>query len=172
MYTNSVGEVVIDENDAVEALLRDKRTSRVVSKSTDWIQQYNNSAKAFDVDRHIEHSSEFTGTAEDYVTDCISEHNWNMPDEYRQISIYDMLNSKCTTDEQRERVEFEMAEFEQRGMIPVLKYLVYMKDTAAQNNIVLGVGRGSSVASYVLYLLGVHKIDSLKYNLDIKEFLK
>jgi DNA polymerase III alpha subunit len=41
-----------------------------------------------------------------------------------------------------------------------------------QNNVVWGVGRGSSVASYVLYLLGVHKIDSLKYNLDIHEFLK
>jgi len=24
----------------------------------------------------------------------------------------------------------------------------------------------------VLYLLGVHKVDSYKYNLDIKEFLK
>jgi len=34
------------------------------------------------------------------------------------------------------------------------------------------VGRGSSVASYCLYLLGVHKINSLKFDLDIKEFLK
>jgi DNA polymerase III alpha subunit len=40
------------------------------------------------------------------------------------------------------------------------------------NNIVWGVGRGSSVASYVLYLLGVHKVDSIKYGLDIREFLK
>ena len=35
-----------------------------------------------------------------------------------------------------------------------------------------GVGRGSSVASYILYLIGVHRIDSIKYNLDWKEFLR
>ena len=45
-------------------------------------------------------------------------------------------------------------------------------DVSKENNIVLGVGRGSSVASYILYLLGIHKVDSLAYNLDIKEFLK
>jgi DNA polymerase III alpha subunit len=37
---------------------------------------------------------------------------------------------------------------------------------------VWGVGRGSSVASYVLFLIGVHRIDSMKYNLDYKEFLR
>jgi DNA polymerase III alpha subunit len=47
-----------------------------------------------------------------------------------------------------------------------------MVTVCKENNIVLGVGRGSSVASYVLYLLGVHRVDSLKYDLDIKEFLK
>jgi DNA polymerase III alpha subunit len=41
-----------------------------------------------------------------------------------------------------------------------------------ENKIVWGVGRGSSVASYVLYLIGVHRIDSIKYDLDIREFLK
>jgi DNA polymerase III alpha subunit len=50
-----------------------------------------------------------------------------------------------------------------------MKYLV---DTLRKNNVVWGVGRGSSVASYILYLIGVHKVDSIKYNLDINEFLK
>ena len=40
------------------------------------------------------------------------------------------------------------------------------------NNVVWGLGRGSSTASYILYLLGVHKIDSLYYDLPIEEFLK
>ena len=171
MYTNKVGEVVIDENDAVEALLRDKRTKRVVSKSTEWIQQYNNSANVFDVDRHIEYSSEFTGTIEDYVIDCIGEHNWNMPTEYKELNIIDYVLG-LSPEENYSRCFAELEEFEKRGLIPLLKFLVYVVDTAKENNIVLGVGRGSSVASYVLYLLGVHKIDSLKYNLDIKEFLK
>jgi DNA polymerase III alpha subunit len=34
------------------------------------------------------------------------------------------------------------------------------------------VGRGSSVASYVLFLIGVHKIDPIKYELPIEEFFK
>ena len=48
----------------------------------------------------------------------------------------------------------------------------YLVDTFSENDVVWGVGRGSSVASYCLYLIGLHKIDSIKYELDIKEFLK
>jgi DNA polymerase III alpha subunit len=51
----------------------------------------------------------------------------------------------------------------------MLKYIV---DTLRDNKIIWGVGRGSSVSSYVLYLLGVHRIDSLKYQLDYREFLR
>jgi DNA polymerase III alpha subunit len=54
----------------------------------------------------------------------------------------------------------------------LLFYLKYLVDAMRENKIVWGVGRGSSVASYVLYLIGVHRIDSIKYDLDIKEFLK
>ena len=66
----------------------------------------------------------------------------------------------------------ELTEFKTRNLFPVLKVLIYIIDTMRKNNLVWGIGRGSSVASYVLYLIGVHKVDSLKYNLDIKEFLK
>jgi DNA polymerase III alpha subunit len=57
-------------------------------------------------------------------------------------------------------------------MLDLLRWLKYFVDTAKQRNIIWGVGRGSSVASYVLYLIGVHKIDSIKYKLDWKEFLR
>jgi DNA polymerase III alpha subunit len=40
------------------------------------------------------------------------------------------------------------------------------------NRLIWGVGRGSSVASYVLYLLGVHRIDSMYYELNPEEFLR
>jgi len=54
----------------------------------------------------------------------------------------------------------------------LLKFLRYMVQVMRDNNIVWGVGRGSSVASYVLYLIGVHKIDSLYYDLDVTDFLR
>ena len=57
-------------------------------------------------------------------------------------------------------------------MIPVLKTMKYVVDTLRANNVVWGVGRGSSVASYVLFIIGVHKIDSVKYKLPINEFFK
>jgi DNA polymerase III alpha subunit len=57
-------------------------------------------------------------------------------------------------------------------MLDLLRVLKYTVDTLKTNSIVWGVGRGSSVASYVLFLLGVHKIDSVKYNLDWREFLR
>jgi DNA polymerase III alpha subunit len=66
----------------------------------------------------------------------------------------------------------ELTMFEERNLFPVIQILIYIIETMRKHKLVWGVGRGSSVASYVLYLLGVHKIDSLKFNLDIQEFLK
>ncbi len=57
-------------------------------------------------------------------------------------------------------------------MFDLLRYLVYLVDVMKQNQVIWGVGRGSSVASYVLYLLGVHRIDSMFYDLDVTEFLR
>jgi len=50
--------------------------------------------------------------------------------------------------------------------------MIYFVDTLRKHNILWGVGRGSSVSSYILYLIGIHRIDSIKYNLNIGEFLK
>jgi DNA polymerase III alpha subunit len=62
--------------------------------------------------------------------------------------------------------------FQARNLLTLLQYLKYLVDTLRTNKIVWGVGRGSSVSSYVLYKIGVHKIDSLYYDLDPAEFLK
>jgi DNA polymerase III alpha subunit len=71
-----------------------------------------------------------------------------------------------------QRVVEELALFRQHNMIDLLRYLKYLVDILRTNNVLWGVGRGSSVASYCLYILGVHKVDSIKYELDIREFLK
>lgn len=97
---------------------------------------------------------------------------WMMPDKYVEIDIRQLLLSRCENKEQTDRIELEYLMFKERGLIPLLRFLLYLVDYMRENKHVWGVGRGSSVASYALYLLGVHKIDSLKYDLDIKEFLK
>jgi len=97
--------------------------------------------------------------------------NWLIPDDYCP-NLTEMLYGLCETDEQRDRVSQELELYIKHGMYDVLHVMKYIVDTLRANNIVWGVGRGSSVASYVLYLIGVHKVDSIKYNLPIEEFFK
>jgi len=98
--------------------------------------------------------------------------NWFIPQEYKTMDILDWLYQQCPTPEIRERVVEELRLFAKHDMIPVLKTMKYVVDTLRANNVVWGVGRGSSVASYVLFIIGVHKIDSVKYKLPINEFFK
>jgi DNA polymerase III alpha subunit len=104
--------------------------------------------------------------------DAALQSDWFMPLEYRDFDVEDWCLQRCTTDEQRNRVMDEIDAFEDRGMIPLLQWCKHFVDTCNENNIVWGVGRGSSVASFVLFLLGVHQVDSVKYNLDWQEFLR
>ena len=104
--------------------------------------------------------------------DEINQSKWKMPDSYKNLDIAEWLLNQCETDEQRQRVGQELLLYLERDLFSLLQYLKYLVDTMRQHNIVWGVGRGSSVSSYVLYLIGVHKIDSLYYDLDIREFLK
>lgn len=97
---------------------------------------------------------------------------WYMPDEYKELDIAKWILDQCTTDEQRQRVGEELLLYLERDLFPLLQYLKYLVDTMRKYNIVWGVGRGSSVSSYVLYLLGVHRIDSMYYGLDVHEFLR
>ena len=104
--------------------------------------------------------------------DGVCQSEWFMPDDYKNINLRSYFGKMDLTKEQRDRVFEELQEFKERDMFKLLKYMIYLVDFMRENNIVWGVGRGSSVASYVLYLIGVHKIDSIKYNLDWREFLR
>jgi DNA polymerase III alpha subunit len=100
------------------------------------------------------------------------QQHWHMPAQYQNLDIAAHVLSLCTTDEQLTRVAEELVLFQDQNLFDLLKYLKYLTDVIQENRIVCGVGRGSSVASYILYLLGVHRIDSMRYGLDIREFLR
>ena len=104
--------------------------------------------------------------------DGVCQGEWFMPEEYKTLNVHNYIFTKCTTQEETTRCIEELAEFDGRGMMPLLQYMIYLVDFMRENNIVWGVGRGSSVASYVLYLIGVHRIDSIQYGLDWREFLR
>ena len=97
--------------------------------------------------------------------------NWFIPKEYQCMDIEAFLVDHCP-EKNYDRLLQEIELYRNHNLIPVLRAMKYVVDTLRSNNIVWGVGRGSSVASYVLFIIGVHKIDSVKYKLPINEFFK
>lgn len=104
--------------------------------------------------------------------DLANQSKWAMPREYKELDIAEWVLQQCKTEEELQRVGQELLMFQDRNLFDLLRFMKHLVDTLRKNNIVWGVGRGSSVASYVLYLIGVHKINSIYYDLDIAEFLK
>lgn len=172
MKTNKFGQVEITEQEAFTALLQKKipNLANVFLEDTLVIEQYN-TARNKNADRIPELLAlkELEISLEEF--DKVNQEKWFMPQDYCP-NLIEWLFSQCSNDEQAIRVSEELELFIQYKMMDVLRYVKYLVDTMRKEGIVWGVGRGSSVASYVLYLIGVHKIDSIKYNLDIREFLK
>lgn len=103
--------------------------------------------------------------------DRLNQLEWLMPSEYKDMDIEGFLVHVCPKENYQRLIE-ELQEYRSRNMLNLLRWLKYFVDTCRTRNVVWGVGRGSSVSSYTLYLIGVHKIDSIKYKLDFKEFMR
>jgi DNA polymerase III alpha subunit len=98
--------------------------------------------------------------------------HWNMPVLYQDLDLDVYFAGLISTPEQIQRVTQELDLFRENGLEPMLRFMIYMVDIMRENHILWGVGRGSSVSSYLLFLIGLHSVDAIKYNLDIKEFIK
>jgi len=97
---------------------------------------------------------------------------WIFPEIYQQLDVEKWLLDKCSTQEQIERVQEEYKLYKERNLIMLLRLFIFLVAYMRENKFIWGVGRGSSVSSYILYLIGVHRVDSLKYGFDIKDYLK
>lgn len=170
MKTNEYGEIELTELEAFNALYSGKIVS-LDNMYIDFVEQFNK-ARQTNADRITDLKSLPVHTETMDQFDKNNQNLWFMPKTAVQENLVEMLYGMCTTSEQTERVSTELELFIQHNMMDVLFYCKYLVDTMKENNIVWGVGRGSSVASYVLYLIGIHRVDSIKYNLDINEFLK
>ena len=166
---NSDNEIIINEDKLVELFLQGKQVHTVTMENTVSVDRYNQFCSLFLIDENINVELPNNGL-DKYNKELVD--NWFMPDEYKKINIIDHLLSKTKNEAEYQRVVTELTEFEERGLLSLLQYMMYFVELMRENDFVIGVGRGSSVASYVLYLLGVHKIDSIKYNLDYREFFR
>lgn len=165
MIKNKFGELVFSESDLIDLLMQGHQlVPMIVDKSvkvnTEMLDSVVNLLDSTREDVSIE---EF---------DRANQSNWHMPNEYKNLDIAEYIISLCKTDVELQRVAHELLLYQEKQLFDLLKYLKYLVDTMKQNNIIWGVGRGSSVASYVLYLLEVHRIDSIYYDLSPEEFLR
>tara|TARA_B100000282_G_C31483184_1_gene376816 strand:+ start:79 stop:618 length:540 start_codon:yes stop_codon:yes gene_type:complete len=168
--TNQYGEPIVNCNDLIELVYQGYDVNKV-KVNDDRVEKYNTIIEELALDwPSLQKLTDIDITVEDY--DRALQSDWYMPDEYKQMNVEDHIRSLAKTQEEKIRVEEELILYRKYNVLNVLKFLVYLIETMRDNNIVWGVGRGSSVSSYVLYLLGVHKVDSIKYGLDITDFLK
>lgn len=170
MKQNNVGELIFTEDDVCDQLMQGRTVD---------------SLKGMIVDKSV--NLEKFAMFLEYVPPFIAENlhnqnpdaihqgfqqNWHMPESYKQLDIAKYILSLCANEAELQRCGHELLMYQERNLFNLLRYLKYLVDTMREHQLIWGVGRGSSVASFVLYKMGVHRINSMFYELDPGEFLR
>jgi len=166
-FVDDIGRVVMTADGLADLIIDGNNIDSILAEDCEETRKYNQFS-----DKKLK--LYINNIAEQSVAEYDNEATtvWKTPQEYKEIDLELWLLAKCNTDVEKIRVQEELNMYEERDLFPLLKHLIFLVNHFRKNNIVWGVGRGSSVSSYCLYLIGIHKIDSLKYNLDINEFLR
>jgi len=168
MRTDIYGQIILNENDLCELYLRDPLRT-IKQAYTETKIELSDILVVDDLPKLIEYIDPRL-TVDSF--DELNQNLWHMPEEYLSMDIAKWVLDQCKDEIELQRAGEELLLFQDRGMFTLLKYLKYLVDTMRTHNIVWGVGRGSSVASFILFLIGIHRINSLYYDLSIDEFLK
>lgn len=169
MKTNSHGQMIYSESDLCDLIMQGHAIDGVIVDQS--VNLDNAAAILEDVPLFVRYNELVEQlSTEDF--DHRNQNSWFMPDSYKDLDIAELVLSLCKTPAELQRCGHELLLYQERGLFDLLRYLKYLVDVMTKNRLIWGVGRGSSVASYVLYKLGVHKIDSLYYDLDPAEFLR
>jgi DNA polymerase III alpha subunit len=169
-WVDEYGVVVFNTDGIITHLLNGGRLDGIVSDSTLDVDQFIQFSTSWQHPPSLQHYERSSEPLNEYHRK--RQETWFIPESYQRINVEDWLFQRCSTMHEVARVTKELKLFKERQMYPILRMLIYLVDFMRSRKIVWGVGRGSSVASYCLYLIGIHRIDSLKYDLDIHEFLK
>lgn len=171
MIKNKFGEQIYTQDDVCDFLMQG---IDVASLSGMLVDHSVNFSQAADLIENLPQFVTHKDNSELSISqwDAVQQSNWHMPEEYKNLDIAAHVLALCQTDAELQRVGEELLLFQERDLFNLLRYLKYLVDVMRENQVIWGVGRGSSVASYVLYLLGVHRINSMYYDLDPHEFLR
>lgn len=124
----------------------------------------------------VDTSSEFASSESSAL-----DHSWKIPPFYQNLDVFGFVLHKFDTvvkqsnplyHEYMDRLSFEMEYFENTNSLQFIQCIVFLLDELRSKDIFWGVGRGSSCASLVLYLIGLHKIDPVRFEIPISDFFK
>lgn len=154
---------VFDEEGLIEALLRQVPISKLSI-----------------TDPTILGVRQFNQRSEEKLT-IKSENNafrfdWQIPKHYMELDIdvyvKQLTHPQGLTEKREVRLENEVSEFKRRNLLNFLRVIIYIVDTFKKEKVIWGVGRGSSCASYLLYLIGLHLVDPVIFEIPLTEFLR
>jgi DNA polymerase III alpha subunit len=94
---------------------------------------------------------------------------WLIPDRYKNLDLVEYFSTYLTSENEQRIVE-ELEMVQEMQVENEIRCIIYVIDVFKVNGVVWGVGRGSSCASYLLFLIGVHCVDPIKYNIPMTEF--
>ena len=170
MKQNKFGELIFAETDVMDLVMQGRELTVLNSMIVDNTVDLGRMPDGLDPVPGLQQQRFHTVSVPEWHAQ--QQANWHMPDEYKQLDIAQHILELCDTEAELQRCGQELMLYQERDLFDLLRYLAYLVAVMQANNIIWGVGRGSSVASHVLYKLGVHRINSLHYNLDISEFLR
>lgn len=170
MIQNKFGELIFSENDVCDLLMQGRQLEDLSDMIVDSTVNLTQWPDILNVIPNLLQQRLHNCSVPEFHR--LQQSNWHMPQEYKDLDIAEHVLSLCKNDAELQRVGEELLLYQERDLFNLLRYLKYLVDVMTQHQVIWGVGRGSSVASYVLYKLGVHRIDSLYYKLDIREFLR
>jgi DNA polymerase III alpha subunit len=161
------GTVILRPQGAVEALYAGGDISVALLTDGDDVRLHNHAVRLLDSALgRLDTQLQTHGQQQDWRA------TWLTPEPWSSMDMTEFCMQRCATEAEMERACEELLLFDQRGMWPVLRHLAWMVHDMRSRGIVWGVGRGSSVSSFVLYLIGINRINPLQYDLDISEFLR
>jgi DNA polymerase III alpha subunit len=162
------GDSTFDSQTVIDHILAGNPV-KYVDKITKEIEEYN----------HLVSSNDSLTTK---ATCSTLQFDWRLPHRYDTLDVVKyvadthehMVATRHLNDpEQRmQRLATELVEYRERNLFDLLRVLIYVINTLLERNIAWGIGRGSSTASYLLYVIGVHDVDSFKYDLNFTDFMR
>jgi DNA polymerase III alpha subunit len=170
MKQNKFGELVFNETDVINLVMQGQDLTVLDGMIVDDSVDLHGWPDFLSSVPRVQSQQVRTCSVEEFHTQ--QQQCWHMPESYKHMDIAAHVLGLCDSQDELQRCGQELLLYQERGLFDLLRYLKYLVDVMKQHAIIWGVGRGSSVASHVLYKLGVHRINSMYYNLHISEFLR